>query len=88
MLSENEAYLSSVKTRLLQYEKAGVKLYLDGNPSDTDHILQKCVREDAVYMADYIADEAGKVKEIRYDLISESIMDPVSDTIPLDPLEY
>ena len=59
------------------YEKAGVKLYLDGNPSDADHILQKCVREDAVYMADYIADEAGKVKEIRYDQISSTI-----------PLEY
>ena len=35
-----------------------------------------------------IADETGKVKEIRYDLISEPVMDPVSDTIPLDPLEY
>ena len=77
MLSENEAYLSSVKTRLLQYEKAGVKLYLDGNPSDADHILKKCVREDVTYMADYIADEAGKVKEIRYDQISGTI-----------PLEY
>ena len=81
MLSEKEAYLSSVK-------KAGVKLYLDGNPSDTDHIMKKCVKEDAAYMADYIADETGKVKEIRYDLISEPVMDPVSDTIPLDPLEY
>lgn len=88
MLSEKEAYLSSVKKRLLQYEKAGVKLYLDGNPSDTDHIMKKCVKEDAAYMADYIADETGKVKEIRYDLISEPIMNPVSDTIPLDPLEY
>ena len=84
MLSEKEAYLSSVKKRLLQYEKAGVKLYLDGNPSDTDHIMKKCVKEDAAYMAD----ETGKVKEIRYDLISEPVMDPVSDTIPLDPLEY
>ena len=80
MLSEKEVYLSSVKKRLLQYEKAGVKLYLDGNPSDTDHIMQRCVREDAAYMADYIADEAGKVKEIRYDQIS--------NTIPLDPIEY
>lgn len=88
MLSEKEAYLSSVKKRLLQYEKAGVKLYLDGNPSDTDHIMKKCVKEDTAYMADYIADETGKVKEIRYDLISEPVMDPVSDTIPLDPLEY
>ena len=56
--------------------------------SVTDHIMKKCVKEDAAYMADYIADETGKVKEIRYDLISEPVMDPVSDTIPLDPLEY
>lgn len=44
MLSEKEAYLSSVKKRLLQYEKAGVKLYLDGNPSDTDHIMRNVLR--------------------------------------------
>ena len=30
-----------------------------------------------------------KLRKSRYDLISEPVMDPVSDTIPLDPsLEY
>ncbi len=71
MLSEN--CLSSIKKRLLQYERAGVKLFLDGSPSDTDHIIQNCVREDATYMPDYIADEAGRVREIRYDLVSGTI---------------
>lgn len=70
MFMENEASLSSVKKRLHKYEEAGIKLYLDGNLSDADHIYHQCVREDTEYMADYVMDEQGKVKEIRYDEIS------------------
>lgn len=72
MFVENDTNMSSVKMRLMKYEEAGVKLYLDGNPSDTDHILDKCVREDAAYMADYVTDEQGQVKEIRYDAVTDT----------------
>lgn len=72
MFVENKTNMSSVKKRLMKYEEAGVKLYLDGNPSDTDHILDKCVREDAAYMADYVTDEQGQVREIRYDAVSDT----------------
>lgn len=72
MFVENDTNMSSVKMRLMKYEEAGVKLYLDGNPSDADHILDKCVREDTAYMADYVTDEQGQVKEIRYDAVTDT----------------
>ncbi len=60
----------SLKSRLEKMERAGVKLYLNGAPSTTEYILKKCIREDTVYMPDYVTDGSGKVKEIRYDRIS------------------
>ena len=60
----------SLKSRLEKMEREGVKLYLNGVPSTTDYIIENCVREDTVYMPDYVTDKNGKLKEIRYDLIS------------------
>lgn len=59
-----------LKSQLEQMERTGVKLYLNGVPSTTDYIIENCVREDTVYMPDYVTDKEGKLKEIRYDLIS------------------
>ena len=59
-----------LKSQLEQMERTGVKLYLNGVPSTTDYIIENCVREDTVYMPDYVTDRNGKLKEIRYDLIS------------------
>lgn len=72
MDSENKIELPSVIERLKRYEKAGVKLFLDGIPTNSEHIMEKCVREDTVYMADYITDDTGNVKEVRYDEISHT----------------
>lgn len=73
MDSESNKELLSVRERLERYEKAGIKLFLDGFPSNTEHIIEKCIREDTAYMADYIADDIGNVKEVRYDEISHTI---------------
>lgn len=69
-LKKNANY-ESLKSRLEKMESAGVKLYLNGAPSTTELILKKCIREDTVYMPDYVTDGSGKVKEIRYDRISK-----------------
>lgn len=45
-------------------------LYFDGALSNTEYILKHCVMEDTAYMADYVTDREGKVREIRYDKIS------------------
>lgn len=60
-----------LKSQLEQMEKTGVKLYLNGVPSTTEYIIENCVNEDTVYMPDYVTDQNGKIKEIRYDLISK-----------------
>ncbi len=61
-----------LRKRLEQMEKRGVKLYLNGVPSTTDFIIENCVNEDTVYMPDYVTDQNGQIKEIRYDLVSRS----------------
>lgn len=67
-LKKNAKY-EPLRSRLERMERAGVKLYLNGAPSTTENILKKCIREDAVYMPDYVTDGDGKVKEIRYDRV-------------------
>lgn len=59
----------SLKPQLEQMEREGVILYLNGVPSTTEYIMKNCVNEDTIYMPDYVIDENGKVKEIRYDRI-------------------
>ena len=69
MTSKKKSDTSALKLRLERMEKQGVKLYLDGAPSTTEYIIRNCVNEDTVYMPDYVTDEHGIVKEIRYDRI-------------------
>lgn len=69
MASGDTTNPDSLKLHLEKFEKSGIRLYLDGAPSTTDYIVENCVKEDAVYMPDYVMDENGKVKEIRYDRI-------------------
>ena len=59
----------SLKPQLEQMEREGVILYLNGVPSTTEYIMKNCVNEDTIYMPDYVIDENGKIKEIRYDRI-------------------
>lgn len=59
-----------LKVRLEKLEREGIKLFLNGVPSTTDYIVESCINEDTVYMPDYVTDECGRIKEIRYDRIS------------------
>lgn len=70
MTSKTNAESVSLQSNLSRLEKEGVKLYLNGVPSNTENILANCVNEDTVYMPDYVTDENGIIKEIRYDKIS------------------
>ena len=47
-------------------EKEGVSLFLEGHPSDPATIAKRCVRESET---DYILDDAGHLKELRYDRV-------------------
>ncbi|MBR5800998.1 MAG: hypothetical protein IKY23_13160 [Lachnospiraceae bacterium] len=60
----------SLDERLRSMEHAGVRLYLDGLPVSSEKIAHNCVREEAMYMPDYVTDDEGRLREIRYDRIS------------------
>ena len=60
----------SLIQRLKKWEEAGIRLYMDGTPASSECIERNCVREDTLYMPDYVTDNEGKIREIRYDRIS------------------
>lgn len=70
MTEKKENDCDSLGLRLRSMEKTGVRLYLDGRPASSEKIAEQCINENTLYMPDYITDNEGKIKEIRYDRIS------------------
>ena len=70
MAEKNESDNVSIRQRLKKLEEAGIRLYLDGSLTSPEAIEEICVNEETLYMPDYVTDEDGKIKEIRYDRIS------------------
>jgi hypothetical protein len=67
-ISESKA--PAILPSLVNISNQGIALYLEGRPATPDEIANHCVGEsDALYMPDYIMDEKGKLKEIRYDKV-------------------
>lgn len=59
-------------SRLSKFVQKGVLIYIDGELSTPEEVVEcYCVNEDSVYMPDYVMDEAGDLKELRYDKISK-----------------
>lgn len=59
-----------LKEHLCRIRKRGVDLYLEGTPASPDEIAKRFfVCEDAVYMPDFVMDDAGRLKEVRYDKV-------------------
>lgn len=67
MYEKNEQRL---KEKLEQVQQSGVDLFMEGEPATPEIIARKCVREEMVYMADYVLDDSGILKELRYDRIT------------------
>lgn len=61
-----------MKDRLEAIFNQGIELYLDGKPALPDSIVERFVREDAVYMPDFVINEEGILTQIRYDKIMEN----------------
>ena len=59
-----------LKKKLENIRQSGVCLFLEGKPATPDEIAGRCVCEEAVYMADYVMDENGSLKELRYDKVT------------------
>ncbi|MBU9725468.1 hypothetical protein [Diplocloster modestus] len=59
------------------YENGGISVWLDGTVSSPCEIAKACtVEEDCnSYMRDYVTDEKGELKEIRFDRIRNGNLD-------------
>lgn len=65
-----ESYMSMLK-ELGAYEAAGIDLFLCGDSYSARDIAYACaVREEGAYMCDFIPDQTGNLREIRFDCIS------------------
>lgn len=58
-----------LKADLCQSLKQGTLLYLDGRLAAPSHISDRMIQEEGSYMADYITDEKGCIREIHYNKI-------------------
>ena len=68
MLQNNS--MQGMRTHLEEMEKSGATLYLDGKQTTAEELARTCcVNEEAVYMPDYVLDEAGKLTQLRYDRV-------------------
>ncbi len=55
---------------LMNYENQGVSLWMDNCPASPAEIANsEILREEAVYMRDYIANEEGVIEEIHFNRV-------------------
>ena len=65
MGDQKEQQIRSLFTELAGYEKRGVDILLDGLPASPRQIVQAhTMREDVVYMRDYVLNDKGDVEEL------------------------
>lgn len=53
-----------------QMQKKGTEFFVDGEPVLPKEAVTKAVKEESVYMADYVMGDEGKVKQVRFDKIN------------------
>ncbi len=69
-MTASEKEQPTILSHLEKISQNGVTLYLNGHSATPSEIAQCCVNEDTIYMPDYVTDEKGVLKEIRYDKIT------------------
>ncbi len=45
------------------------EVYIDNEKVSLDEALDRCVRERSIYMPDYVLDDNGNLKQVRFDRI-------------------
>ncbi len=68
---KNKKEMMTMKDRLEDILNQGIELYLDGLPASPSRIAERFVREDAVYMPDFVINEEGILTQVRYDKVKE-----------------
>ena len=71
METELSAY-QELFAELSDYEKYGIRMTMDGvSASPMQITAAHMMKEDGTYMRDYLTDEAGRIKEIRFLKVNE-----------------
>jgi len=67
---DSPAY-QELKAQLTAYYRQGVRVSLNGVRMPVSKIARICaVREEGNYMGDFIVDESGRLKEVRFDRVN------------------
>lgn len=65
MGDHQEQQVHSLFSELTDYEKEGIHILLNGLPASPMQVVQAHImREDSVYMRDYVLNEKGDIKEL------------------------
>lgn len=72
IMSKSKSEMMSMRDRLEAILDQGIELYLEGKPASPDGIVERFVREDTVYMPDFVINEEGVLTQVRYDKIMEN----------------
>ena len=56
-MPNNKKEMMAMEDRLEDILSRGIELYMDGQPASPSRIAERFVREDAVYMPDFVIDE-------------------------------
>ena len=54
---------------LRKMQESGVDLFVDGEAVRFEEVVRHTIQDPCAYMADYVLDEKGAVKQIRFDRV-------------------
>jgi len=67
-MTKSDRKKATILSSLSNISEKGITLYLDGKAATPDEIATCCLL-DGMYMPDYVLDDKGALKEIRYDKV-------------------
>lgn len=74
MGDHQEQQAHSLFSELTDYEKEGIHILLNGLPASPMQVVQAHImREDSVYMRDYVLNEKGDIKELCFNNVDQRI---------------
>ena len=64
--------MKPLREELKLYQKSGIQLFMDGEPSTPKDIAKAClIAEGGGYMRDYTEDEKGHIAKVNFDHVRE-----------------
>lgn len=69
-LMEMETARKNMRVFLTRLQRKGVELFVDGKTAMPGEIAFKTIREDSLYMADYVFGEGGRIEQVRFDKVT------------------